>query len=282
MSLSPEILVGYLRKEYKSAASHRVFLFWLQLLVALPGAISVITIDETLTYFLTIGAVVLLVIWWLAYSRYQRTRDAAETARRTALLVGGLGYKMSADETLAFRAKMTISEEEAEASIKADYYNTRIPAGPARLAEMLHESAFYTAALQKISAFAMMALFVVLVVAFAAVAFAALPYVEHATALIIMRIFLALMVFWMSTDVLGACLAHRSAAAEIERVKTRLQIARKDNYPLHDVMMIMGDYNAAVGSAPEVVPWAYDLSAPKLNRMWDEYIANVHQVVVHA
>jgi hypothetical protein len=282
MSLTPEILVGYLRKEYESAASHRVLLFWLQLLVALPGAIAVITNDETLTYFLAICAIVLLVIWWLAYSRYQRTRDAAEAARRAALLVSGLGYRISADEALAFRAKMTVSEEEAKASTKADYYNTQVPLGPARLAEMLHESAFYTAALQKVSGFAMMALFGVLVLAFAAVAFAALPYVEHATALIIMRIFLALMVFWISTDVLGACLAHRSAAAEIERVKTRLQIARKDNYPLEDVMMIMGDYNAAVGSAPEVVPWAYDLSAPQLNRMWAEYIANVHQVVVHA
>lgn len=278
MGLTPEILVGYFRKEYKNAASHRVLLFCFQILIALPGAISVITINETWTYILAIGGVILLALWWLTFSRYQRTRDAAEAARRAALLVGGLGYSVSADEALAFRTKMTITEEEARKSIDPDYYNTKIPVGPARLSEMLHESAFYTAALQRISAFVMLALFVVLAVAFAAVAFAALPYVQHATALIIMRIFLALLVFWMSADVLGAFLAHRSTAAEIERIKTRLQIARKDGYPPDDVMLIMGDYNAAVGSAPESVPWAYEACRDRLNGMWADYIDNLHQV----
>lgn len=277
MGLEPEILVGYLRKEYSLASGQRVLLFCLQILIALPGAISVVTIDETWTYMLAIGGVILLVLWWLTFVRYQRTREAAEVARRAALLIGGLGYKMSPDEALAFRTKMTITAEEAAKAANADYYNTKIAPGPARLAEMLHESAFYSAELQRISSFVMLALFAVLAVGFAAVAFAALPYVEHATALIIMRVILALLVFWMSADVLGAYVAHRSTAAAIEQVKTRLQIARKDTYPLDDIMLILGDYNAAVGSAPESVPWVYDLCAERLNRMWREYSDNLRE-----
>lgn len=278
MGLTPELLTGYLRAEFSEASTRRVLLFFLQICIALPAAISVVTVDATLIYFLAIGGGVLLLIWWLVFVFYQRARDAAQTARRASLIVNGLGYRLSADETLAFQSKMTVSQNEAEKFRKADYYYTQLPTGSPRLAEMLHESAFYSAHLQRISGYVMLGILVVFGITFAAIAFAALPYVEQATALTIMRIFLALVVFAMSADVLGACISHRRAATEIERVQSRLQVARKDGYPPQDVMMIMGDYNSAVEGAPESVPFAYRLAGKSLEQRWGDYIANVHKV----
>lgn len=51
----------------------------------------------------------------------------------------------------------------------------------------------------------------------------------------------------------------------------RLVTAEGQGYPEADVLLAMVDYNAAVESAPESVPYAYKLSEKKLNKLWAEY-----------
>ncbi|WP_156942680.1 hypothetical protein [Mesorhizobium sp. L48C026A00] len=278
VSIKPETLVGYQRAEFGKAATRRLWLFVLQLAIAVPAAASVLVTDEVWVYGLAISGFVLLVLWWVAFTTYQRTRNAAQSARRASLLIGGLGGELSPDATLSFRRLMTVAEEEAATHEKADYYATSFPAGPARLGEMIEESAFYSAHLQRFSALAMLGILVIFAIVFAGIAFAALPFIDEATTLTILRVFLALLVFGMSSDVLGAYLSHRSAARDIESVRSRLQLARRDNFPLVDVLLLMGDYNLAVESAPESVPYAYDISEKRLNRLWAEYMENLRQI----
>ncbi|BCM19191.1 hypothetical protein [Mesorhizobium sp. J8] len=124
----------------------------------------------------------------------------------------------------------------------------------------------------------MLGVLVVFAVIFALMAFAALPFTDKATTLTILRIFLALLVFAFSSDVLGAYLGHRNAARDIESVRMRLQLARAGNFPLTDVILLMGEYNLAVESAPEGVPYTYSLSEKRLNSLWAEYVANLQQI----
>jgi hypothetical protein len=67
MSLTSAALVGYLRAEFAKASRLRVWLFILQLLVAIPAAISVVIPDDAkLTlYLLAIAGVALLALWWV-------------------------------------------------------------------------------------------------------------------------------------------------------------------------------------------------------------------------
>lgn len=271
MALTSEQLVGYLRAEFKKTSRVRVWLFFIQLLVAVPAAIAVLVTDSVYTYILAVCGAAFLALWWILQLVYLRNRDAAQAARRAAVLLGGLGKPLSASEISSLRDRLTVSESAARAAENPNYYATQLPSGSARLAEMIEESAFYSAELQDISAKAMMAIVVIFVLAFTGIAFAATPFVARDTTLIAYRIFLAVLVFGMSSDVLGALIAHRSAARTLQGIKARLKVARRDGFPLTDVMLITSDYNAAVESAPESVPYAYEARAKSIDARWRQY-----------
>jgi hypothetical protein len=273
MSLTAGNLVGYLRAEFAKSGRLRVWLFVIQLAVALPGAISVIVPDDhkITLYVLALVGVALLIAWWFLNDKYVRARSAAQGARRASVLIGGLGETLSASEIQSLRKRFTVKEAEARASEQTDYYATKLAPGPARLAEMLEESALYTEALQRISAKAMLLVLGIFILVFIGLTLAVTPFVERDTFYVAMRVFLAMLVFAMSADVLGAYRLHRQAAEEVADVRNRLMIADKNGYPLPDVLLIFTDYNTAVESAPESVPFAYRLYRDELEKQWKMY-----------
>jgi hypothetical protein len=101
--------------------------------------------------------------------------------------------------------------------------------------------------------------------------FGVTPYVGRDTYQAIVRIFLALLVFGMSADVVGAFRAHRYAAREIRDIRQRLIAADAAGYPVADVLLAFTDYNAAVENAPESVPKAYACCSQYLNERWADY-----------
>lgn len=273
MSLTAERLVGYLRAEFAKSGRLRIWLFFGQLAVALPGAISVIVPDDhkITLYVLAIVGVALLVTWWVLNDRYVRARSAAQGARRASVLLGGLGQALSLSETQSLRKRFTVKESEAEKAEKADYYATKLPPGAPRLAEMLEESALYTEELQRISAKVMLVVLGFFILVFVGLTLAVTPFVDRDSFYVAMRVFLAMLVFAMSADVLGAYRLHRQAAEEVNDIRNRLMVADGAGYPFQDVLLIFTDYNTAVESAPESAPFAYTLCADDLNRRWDTY-----------
>jgi hypothetical protein len=173
--------------------------------------------------------------------------------------------------SLALRERFTVNGAEAAAHEKSDYYATTLPAGPARLGEMLEESAFYSEQLQRISATTMLFVLTFFAVLFVVIMFVITPYVSHDTAQALVRAFLAFLVFGMSGDVFGAFRAHWDAANDIRDIRQRLKAADAAGYPLADVLLAFADYSAAVESAPESVPWAYKMREKHLNERWAEY-----------
>jgi hypothetical protein len=273
MSLTSADLVGYLRAEFKKASRLRVWLFVLQLLVALPAAVAVVIPDHQsdVLYWLAVVGALLLLIWWVVNGHYTRVGKAAQAARRAAMLLGGLDEPLSPAEVQTLRERFTVSAAEAQKCEMADYYATKLPPGPPRLGEMLEETAFYSEHLQRISANIMLVLLVIFAAIFVVIAFGVTPYVARDTAHTIVRIFLAMLVFAMSSDVIGAYRAHRAAAREIRDIRQRLMRADAANYPSADVMLAFADYNCAVEGAPESVPKAYAMCAQHLNERWADY-----------
>lgn len=273
MSLTSANLVGYLRAEFAKASRLRVWLFWLQLATAIPAAVAVLIPDfhSELLYGLAFAGAVLVIAWWFLNGHYDRVRRAAQAARRAALLLGGLKQPLSPGEVQALRECFTVSAAEAQKCEKEDYYATKLPPGPARLGEMLEEFAFYSEHLQRISANVMRAVLVIFAVVLLIIAFGIAPYVGHDTGETIVRVFLAMLAFGMSGDVIGAYRAHRGATSDIRDIRQRLITADAANYPLADVLLAFTDYNAAVESAPESVPCAYKMRASYLNERWADY-----------
>jgi hypothetical protein len=273
MALTSANLVGYLRAEFAKASRLRVWLFFLQLAVAVPAAIAVLVPDSYggALYWLAAFGAVLLIAWWLLNGRYTHIRNAAQAARRGALLLGGLDEPLSPGEVDALRERFTVSGADAKAKEKWDYYATTLAPGPARLGEMLEESAFYSERLQRISATVMLGVLALFAVLFVIIAFGVTPFVGSDIAQALLRVFLALLVFGMSGDVFGAYRAHRDAANDIRDIRQRLKTADAAGYPIADVLLAFVDYNAAVESAPESVPRAYEIRAEYLNDRWAEY-----------
>jgi hypothetical protein len=273
MSLTSANLVGFLRAEFSKAAKYRLWLFVLQLAAATPAAIAVLIPDHygDALYWLAFLGIVLLILWWFVNARYTRIRGAGQAALRGALLLGGLNESLSPHEAQARHERFTVTPTEAAACETPDYYATKLTPGPERLGEMLEESAFYSEHLQQTSATVMLFVLVAFAIISALIAFGVTPYVGRDTGQSIVRVFLALLVFVMSADVLGAYRAHREAAKEIRDVRHRLIVADASGYPLADVLLAYADYHSAVEAAPESVPRAYSMQAAKLNEGWATY-----------
>lgn len=273
MSLSSTQLVGYLRAEFAKAQTLRNALFVVQLLAALPGAAAVLTPDQhgITQYVLAISGAVLLACWWLLEFFYSSTRSAAQAARRGALLLGGLNESLSPGEIQNLRERFTVTATRAAACEKTDYYATQKPVGAARLAEMLEESALYSERLQWLSANAMLVLLLLFAAVFAAIALSSITQPDPELGMLLVRVMLAMTVFVLSSDALGAQQRHRRAAISLQAIRQRLLTADRSDYPLPDVLLIFADYNAAVESAPESVPFLYRWYRADLNQRWQTY-----------
>ncbi|WP_141325440.1 hypothetical protein [Acetobacter orleanensis] len=273
MSLTSDNLIGYMRAEFRKSARLRTWLFGLQLAAAFPAAISIVVPDANtvLVYSLAIVASFLLVVWSVVNYFYMQIRSAANSARRGALLLGGLPDQLSTSEIQSLRDRFTVSQEEARNCEDQNYYASQELPGPARLAEMLEESAIYSQELHRISASVMFLMLIFFALVAILIAICTTPYVARTTALAIVRIFLAVLAFVLSSDVLGAWQAHLSAARDIEKIRLRLMTADRAGYPMSDVLLAMTDYNAAIEGAPEIVPYVYQARRQQLDQRWRDY-----------
>ena len=91
------------------------------------------------------------------------------------------------------------------------------------------------------------------------------------------RVLVAILVFMLSSDLVGAIFAHREAASSISEIIQRTETAAARGYPAADVLLLMSDYNAIVESAPFALPGVYELRCQSLTRRWRAYLENKQQ-----
>ena len=271
MAITPDDLVGYLKAEFAKASRWRLILLAVQFLATVPAALSVIVTDATLLYALAIIGPVLLLTWWIARGFYRRARSAAHAARRASLILGGLGQNFSPEEHQRLRQIFTVKESEAKSRTDPNYYATDAGTSPRRLGEMLEESAFYSKEVHRVSGNVMGAVFVAFIALAVLVALAGVPYADRLTAILFIKVVLAITVFFLSSDVLGAMTEHREAYRIAEGVQSRMAAAHAKNFPPGDVLLAMVDYNNAMEGAPEAVPGVFRSLERRLNERWAEY-----------
>src|ERR1051326_6141015 len=273
MSLSVDQLVGYQRAEFTRAAKLKNRLLWIQFVVALPAAISVFFDNGLVLYYLALAGAVLLAVYIWTDRAYRSHREAAECGRRATLIYGGFGETMSAGDQLRLRTDFRVPESEAKAAEKPGYFATYAASGPQRLGQMVEESAFWTEALQAASARFTGVIFALVIIAFLATAIW-LPFSKPSALMIVARVFLALLVFLLSSDVYGSVSGYWAASKSVREIRLRLAEICARGYPSGDVLLAMADYNAAVEAAPLQIPFLYGWMENRLNAEWREYQAN--------
>lgn len=262
-------LLTHQRAELGHAEVLRAWSLALQFLVALLAAISVFSNDGGhLLALAGIGAVV-LAIWLVCDGYYRRHRAAGDQARRMLLVTRGFDEEVA--ELGVIQAGFTASVSKLPPVSIESYFATTAPAGTTRVSEMVDESAFFTADLQRRSGELMLLVlfFGLVAVVVAWLAFA--PQLNGSVRVIAARVLLAFGVFLLSSDVLGAAFAHLRSASSMDTIRLRLSAARSRPRPLGDVLQAMVDYNAAVESAPLPLPGIYQRRRTELDRAWVEY-----------
>jgi GrpB-like predicted nucleotidyltransferase (UPF0157 family) len=265
-------LLTHQRAEFARAQVYQYLVLASQFLVALTAALSVYYNDNRVLLVFALVGFVLAGIWFALASWQRIHRDAGEQARRVVLIASGLGETLSSEQRLRIFDKFTVSIEGRHLVREESYFASRAVPGYQRLAELIEESAYWTRDLQRSSASALLWGLLSVTLLIAVVLVASSPELSPDASLSMARVSIAFLVFLLSSDVVGALLAHREAARAIDEILHRVETAAARGYPSADVLLIASDYNAAVESAPFSLPGIYEIRSKTLARRWRAYL----------
>ena len=192
------------------------------------------------------------------------------------MISNGLGQDFSAGEIRRLKERLTVTEETAREAGNSNYYASTLPNGPKRLIELVEESAFYSAKLHKVSANVLVFIIASFVITFAILAIYAIPTFSNDLLMIGARLFFAVTIFVLSTDVIGAFIAHGYCSKLAHDIVGRAETLGESEVREVDAILLLEDYTSAIERAPEIVPFAYKWKEKHLNQLWSEYQADKH------
>jgi hypothetical protein len=261
-------LGGFQRAEFALASRFRLWAMFFQLALATLIGTSFFCYDHTSLDWHAGASAVSLILWLSFEALFRRHRFNAERGRRAVLLVDGLGQSLSKTEIDLMKKNFGVSSEEAARWEDREFFSSTDPPGPARLAGMLAESAFWTSRLQAVSATIMSAIFAIIVVILLLVDFSLCQTAVHESGAVAIKTSLSLVAFCLSSGLVTVIQGHRFAASAIAEISARILRQQGNGFSFPEVLILMTDYNAAVESAPINFPLAYRLLSNKLEREW--------------
>ena len=262
---------------YDDAANTQRMIFWLSIGIATMGILLIFITNDVIA--LTIGFfsfLTIVVIVWLQH-KLGSIRAFAEQVRKATLLSRGLGAKLSSHEMRTIKAKFSGNSEKVSSKINQEYYASNVAHGPKRLVGMLEESAFWSQFLLKKCATKSWLYFLgaVAVTVFIVLSFLFVSKDQYTSNnLNFINVVMSGITLLISRSFMGNALAYSGAERAVARILERLQILKKtddDKEMLPDLLMILGDYNSAVESAPLFLPGMYKRNKTALDKLWTDY-----------
>ena len=267
-------LLTHQRAELNRAQRYQYLALASQLAVAVVAAVSVYSNDNGVLLHLAVMGFILAVVWFGLARKQRAHRSAGDQARRMVLLSSGLGEQFSAEQRLRLFDKFTVPTFALPIVREEAYFASRAAPGNRRLAEMIEESAYWTRELQHVSArilqFALGGVGLLMTLGL----WLGLPMLPTDSSISLARVLASFLVFMLSSDVVGAIVAHREAASSIGEILQRTETAAARGFPTPDVMLLMSDYNATVESAPFALPGLFKLHRSSLTQRWRAYLEN--------
>ncbi|HEJ7125239.1 TPA: GrpB family protein [Serratia marcescens] len=264
-------MLSYQRAESNKAENLQIYMMITQFIISLLAVISVYRSKGSELFWLAIIGFILIVAWFFLNQAQQRCRSAGDQARRVVLLMSGLKILPSAGQSLrindSFNGKITSDTLRRE----EDHFATREKPGYKRLVEMIEESSYWTCFLQKTSAKLMLAILFFLATIIFVVTGAAILSLNTNELILFSRSMIALMIFIISTDVLGLLISYRNASSSIGNIFNRVEGISAKGFLKSDALLLMADYNSAIEKAPATLPFVYILCQKKLNKKWRAY-----------
>lgn len=265
-------LLTHQRAELDRSQKLQMLVIAVQFALAALAAVSVFHDDNATLLRFAVSGFVLAAVWLWLGRKHRKHRSAGDLARRVVLLGSGLGDTLSAEQQLRIFDAFSVSIEGRPLVREEGYFASRAAPGPRRLAEMIEESAFWTADLQRTSAAALRWSLAGGCGVLALHVWTTLPGMAADAQISMARVLVAILVFLVSSDVVGAALSHQEAARAIGEIQGRVEATAARDHPAGDILLLMADYNSAVETAPVALPFAMALRRRTLNRRWREYL----------
>jgi len=262
---------------YEDAASIQRQLFWLSFSVAIIGIFLIFLTHETT--MLSFGFAAFLATIYSAWLTHKLggIRAFAERVRKATLLCKGLGSKLSDHETRLIKTEFPGKITKVLSRVDQNYYASKADPGPKRLVAMLEQSAFWSQYLLKKSAVRSWFYFIgaTLVTIFILLGFLYISKDQSSSAYLnLINVIMAGLTLLISRSFMGNALAYSGAERTVSRILERIQILKKtddEKKILPDLLMILGDYNSAVESAPLFLPGLYNSNKILLEELWNNY-----------
>lgn len=266
-------IVGLHRAEYEFAKQKEFYSFLSEVGVALLAIFSVFSTTTVAIYISSILALSLTILrWYFSYSSNEH-RKLADRGRRLLLLSNGLGYRFSARELTDLIACFSTSKKDVEKWNVADYYSAQSTVGPERFVSMLEESVFFSKHLYKESWkqtlwwFAGAVLLSLFTLMF-------LPSITaQAWTQKIAQTLSVILMFLISIDVFGKVIRFFQAATDAEDIDSRLEQLMSNGLKEEDLIIVWGDYNSVIESAPLIPTFLYEKHKDRLSSLYSDRVA---------
>lgn len=265
-------LLSHQKAESNKAENLQIYMMILQFLIATMAAISAYVNDNKILFVLAICGFLIIVLWFYLNQSQQRHRSAGDHARRAVLLISGLDMKPSPGQMLNIIDLFNVPINSINSRREEDHFLTREEPGYKRLIEMIEESSYWTSYLQKLSSKVMVFILFILTSITFSVFGAAIASFQTDSLITLSRAIIAIMIFVISSDVLGLLIGYRNSANSINEIFKRVEVVSIKGYLASDALLLMSDYNAIIEKAPPTLPFVYNFIQLKLNKRWQSYI----------
>lgn len=257
--------------EFDKADRYGRSMMWLQLSMAFTAAFSVYVDQGWVLLLIALMGFGSLAVWLVLSQSQQKHRAAGDQARRAVLFMSGLGKKPSLEEQQRILKKFTLSLSSVDLALEENRFASREFPGYQRLAEIIEESAFWTGDLHRSSAeFMGKVLWGALLCSFA-VSIAAIVIAPQNSLIAFNRALIAVMLFFISSDMLGLYFSYRRSAASLDEIFHRVEISALRGYLDSDILLLASDYNAVIENSPSPLNFFLRPRVNKLSLRWEVY-----------
>ncbi|MBC3924168.1 hypothetical protein GHO40_21525 [Pseudomonas helleri] len=264
-------LLTHQNVEFDKADSYGRSMMWLQLSLALTAAFSVYVDQGWVLLLIALMGFGFLAAWLVLSQSQQKHRAAGDQARRAVLFMSGLGKKPSLEEQQRILKKFTIPLSVTDWALEENRFASREFPGYKRLAEIIEESAFWTGDLHRGSAeFMGKILWGSLLCSFI-VSVAAIVFAPQNNLIAFNRALIAVMLFFISSDMLGLYFSYKRSAASLEEIFHRVEISALRGYLDSDILLLASDFNAVIENSPSPLNFFLKARANKLSLRWEIY-----------
>ncbi|WOE77006.1 GrpB family protein [Pseudomonas protegens] len=264
-------LLTHQRIELDRADHLRKRMMKIQLSTAFVAAASVYFNEGAALLLMALVGFSLLGFWLHLNQLQQKHRAAGDQARRAVLFMSGLNRQPSAEEQQRILKKFTLPIAGAPLSLEENRFASREFPSYKRLAELIEESAFWTGDLHHASAHRMsMLLWTSLMIGFA-VSITAIIYAPQDEIISFYRALIAVMVFFVSSDMLGLLFLYKQSATSLDEIFHRVEVASLRGYLEADILLLASDYNAIIENAPSPMTSLIGARSKALGQRWSVY-----------